>query len=43
VDATLTHLSPHPQAMVKLQRLTGMRSSELCTMTTGAIDRTGAL
>jgi integrase len=43
VDATLTHLSPHLQAMVKLQRLTGMRSSELCTMTTGAIDRTGAL
>lgn len=43
VDATLPHLAPRLQAMVRLQHMTGMRSSEVCRMTTGAIDRTGAL
>ena len=43
VDAALAHLGPRLQAMVKLQRSTGMRSSEVCTMTTGAIDRSGPL
>jgi integrase len=43
VDAALPYLSPQVKAMVQLQRLTGMRSSEVCTMTSGAIDTTGPL
>src|SRR5206468_8356759 len=43
VDAVLPLLSRQCKAMVELQRLPGMRASEVCTMTTGAIDPTGAL
>jgi integrase len=32
VQATLPHLSPTVQAMVRLQSITGMRSSEICLM-----------
>lgn len=39
VDEVLPFLSPAVAAMVKLQRLTGMRSSNLCSLTMGEIDR----
>lgn len=37
VDATLAHLGPVVKAMVQLQRLTGMRSGEVCQMKRGEI------
>jgi integrase len=43
VQATLPHLSPIVADMVRLQRLTGARPTEVCTMTPGAVDRTGAV
>lgn len=39
VDATLEFLPPVLRAMVETQRLTGMRSSELCQMTPAAVGR----
>ena len=41
VELTLPHLSPVVADMVRLQRLTGARPSEICMMTPGAVDRTG--
>jgi integrase len=41
VDATLAHLSSVVGAMVQLQRLTGARPGEICTMKVGEIDRSG--
>ena len=41
VDKTLPHMSPTLQTMVSLQRLTGMRSGELCRMRTGDMDMSG--
>ena len=43
VEATLPKLSPMLQAMVRLQRATGMRPGELVRLTVGEIDRTGAV
>jgi integrase len=42
VDATLPFLSPQVAAMVQLQRLTGMRPSEIVMMRPSDIERTGA-
>jgi len=42
VGATLPHLPPTVADMVVLQRLTGMRSGELCSMTWEQIDRSAA-
>lgn len=39
VDAVLPLVSPQVAAMIRLQLLTGMRPSEVCTMRTGDIDR----
>jgi integrase len=39
VEDTLPHLNRAVQAMVRLQRLTGMRSEELCKLRTCDIDR----
>jgi integrase len=39
VEATLPHLPPVVQAMVKVQMLTGMRSDNLCTLCPRDIDR----
>ena len=41
IKATLHHLSPVVADMVRLQRLTGARPSEICMITPGAVDRTG--
>lgn len=41
VDATLPHLPPVVADMVRVQRLTGMRPGEVCSMTWAEIDRTG--
>lgn len=41
VDATLPHLPPIVADMVRLQRLTGARPGEICTMRPADIDRTG--
>jgi integrase len=41
VEATLPHLSPQVAAMVQLQRLTGMRPSEVVSMTKAELDFTG--
>lgn len=41
VDATLPGLNRQVRAMVQLQRLTGMRSSEVCIMRTGDLDMGG--
>lgn len=41
VEATIKHLSPVVAAMVRLQRLSGMRTGELCTMRTGDLDTSG--
>ena len=38
IRKTLPHLSPTLAAMVKLQRLTGLRGSEICKMTIGGIN-----
>ncbi|QDT67901.1 site-specific tyrosine recombinase XerC [Planctomycetes bacterium MalM25] len=40
VDPIAPHVSRQIWAMVKVQRLTGMRPGEVCRMRTGAIDRT---
>lgn len=40
VRRTLPFMSPTVAAMVQIQRMTGMRPSELCTMTVGDIDKT---
>jgi integrase len=39
VEATLVHLSPTVRAMVQLQRLTGARPGEICSMRIGEVDR----
>ncbi|MFA9478218.1 tyrosine-type recombinase/integrase [Phycisphaerales bacterium AB-hyl4] len=41
VEATLPNLTPTLQAMVNLQRYTGMRPAELCELTTDMIDTSG--
>jgi integrase len=38
VEATVAHLSPTVAAMVRLQRLTGARPGEICSMKVGEID-----
>ena len=43
VDAILRHVSPQVAAMLKLQRITGMRSGEVCIMRTADIKMTGAV
>jgi integrase len=43
VDRTLPFLPPPIRAMVEVQRLTGMRPGEVVTMTTGQLDRSGAV
>jgi integrase len=40
VDATLPHMSRIIAAMVQIQRLTGARPGEICSMKTGEINRT---
>jgi hypothetical protein len=40
VQRTLPYMSPTVRAMVMIQRMTGMRPSELCMMTVGDIDKT---
>jgi integrase len=41
VDAVLRFLPPTLRAMVELQRLTGMRSGELCILRSGDVDTSG--
>jgi integrase len=41
VDAVLDHVSPQVGAMIELQRITGMRSGEVCQMRTADIDTSG--
>jgi integrase len=41
VDGTLNHVSPQVKAMIQLQRLTGARPGEVCTMRTCGFDTTG--
>ena len=41
VEATIDALPPSLAAMVRLQRLTGMRPGEVCAMTWAEIDRSG--
>ena len=41
INKTLEHLTPIVQSMVRLQRLTGIRPDELCSMRPTDIDRTG--
>jgi len=43
VEAALAHMPPVVADMVRLQRLSGMRPGELCAMTTGQIDSSGAV
>ena len=43
VEETLKHVTPTIAAMVRLQLLTGMRPGEVCAMTTGEIDTSGAV
>ena len=43
VDATLVKLPSMVADMVRVQRLTGMRPGEVCSMTTGEIDMSGAV
>jgi integrase len=43
LDATEKHLSPQLRAMVRLQRITGMRPNELLRMTWDQIDQSGAV
>jgi integrase len=42
IDIVLPHLPPVVADMLRLQRLTGMRSGELCIMRPADIDRSGA-
>jgi integrase len=41
VDAVLSHVAPQVKAMIELQRVTGMRSGEVCEMRTGNVNTTG--
>jgi integrase len=41
VDATLPHLNPQVRVMVEIQRLTGMRPGEVCSMRTIDVDTSG--
>jgi integrase len=41
IDATLPHLTPVVADMIRVQRLTGMRPKELCSMTTAELDMSG--
>lgn len=41
IDATVAHLPAVVADMVRLQRLTGMRPGEVCSLRPGDIDRTG--
>lgn len=41
VAVTLPFLTPHLQAMVELQRLTGMRPGEACQLRLSEVDRSG--
>jgi integrase len=41
VEATIKHCSPALGAMIRLQRLTGMRPAEVCGITAAQIDMTG--
>jgi integrase len=41
VEAVLSLLSPQVRAMIELQRLTGARSTEICSLRTGDIDTGG--
>ena len=41
VEQVLPHVCPHVAAMIQVQRLTGMRSGELCIMRPCDIDRAG--
>jgi integrase len=43
VEATLMQLTPTLADMVRVQRLTGMRSGALCRLTRGAIDMSGPI
>ncbi|HEV2294521.1 MAG TPA: site-specific integrase [Tepidisphaeraceae bacterium] len=43
VEAVLPFLPPTLRAMVRLQRLTGMRSGELCVLRTCDVDRSGSV
>lgn len=43
IDQVLPHVSRQVAAIIKLQRITGARPDEICSMTTGAIDRTKPL
>lgn len=43
VERTLPHLPPQLQAAVRLQLMTGMRPGEVCAMTPGQIDCSGAI
>ena len=43
VEKTLPHLTPTVAAMVRVQRLTGMRPGEVCHLRPADIDRTGAV
>ena len=41
VEATLPFVNPHVRGMVRLQRLTGARSGEVCAMRPADVDRSG--
>ncbi len=41
VEATLPHLTPHVQALVKVELLTGARPGEACGMRLAELDRSG--
>ena len=43
LEATEKHLSPQMKAMVRVQRITGMRPNELVRMTWNQIDQSGAV
>jgi len=43
VDATLPHLSTVVRSMVQMQRFTGARPGEICSMKIGELDKTGEI
>jgi hypothetical protein len=43
VNATLPYCSPQVAAMIELQRVTGMRSGEVCLMRTADINTQGSV
>lgn len=43
VDVTLPHCGPVVGDMIRVQRLTGMRPAEVCSITPGVIDRSGVV